>query len=568
MSEQTKLSSQSKPSSTTTTVESTDPRELMLTAIANRDRQQLHDLIELYFGVNIPDKKICDDHCAPFDFIFDYLVGDIDFAVVLGNRSGGKTHGFGILDTLVSYLYDGVEIATVGAIKFQAQKCYEYYRNYSNRAPFSDNLTDQASMSRTVHKNKSEVQVLTGTMSGVNAPHPQLLFTDEIDLMPWNVLQQALSMPQSKNGVKSKTVLTSTRKFASGAMQKLLDDAPKKGYKVYQWCIWEVIEPMPKDKAEQDRIAKIFGSELPHNIHLADGYYTWRDAILKKLSPMEDETWAVEWLCRKPGTEGTVYGSAYNDDINLIGDWSPLNEDGTHKPGHLYLLEDYGASKDHPDVVLFVWIPLTFDRMVIFDELYLVDYGTDEIWEAIADKMLEYGYDMPDLVKSIRGDIEGWIPDYHGLTETMDRANRGAPMMDKLQEAALYLVENGIKMVRGLLLSGRIMLTNKCYNTRSELMGDYRYAKNADGSYSRTPIKKNDHCSDALRFGVIMLHHRLVEAIMRATQVKYYGDHPEAEPKKPQDVEPAKPALSPYQSPTAVPNSDLPLTGDLMHMRW
>lgn len=568
MSEQKKQSTSGLVPTTTKTSEKTDPRELILTAIANRDREQLHGLIELYFGVNIPDQKICDDHCAPFDFVFDYLVGDIDFAVVLGNRSGGKTHSFGILDTIVSYLYSDVEIATVGAIKFQAQKCYEYYRRYSNMHPFVENMTDTASMSRTIHKNRSEVQVLTGTMSGVNAPHPQLLFTDEIDLMPWNVLQQALSMPQSKGDIKSRTVLTSTRKFAGGAMQKLLDDAPKKGYKVYQWCVWEVIEQLPEDKSEQARIAKIFGGELPRNIRKANGYYTWRDAILKKLSPMEAETWAVEWLCRKPGTEGTVYGSAYSDDNNNIGTWSPVDDDGKHKPGHLYLLEDFGASKDHPDVILFVWIPLTFDRMIIFDELYLPDYGTEQIWREIENKLLEYGYSMPKPLGGKRGDIEGWIPDYHGLTEIMDRQRKGAPMMPKLDEAALYLVENGIKMVYGFLASGRIMITEKCSNLRSELMGDYRYAKNADGTYSRVPIKKNDHGSDALRFGVIQLHHRLMSAIMRQQEVKYRDDHPETVPKQPPEIESTKAPPSPYVSPRAFEQVDAPITGDMMGMRW
>ena len=538
------------------------PRELLLGAIERKDRNALHALIALYFGVNIPKHKNCNDHCAPFDFVFDYLTGEIDFAVVLGNRSGGKTHSFGILDTVVSYLYDNTEIATVGAIQFQAQKCYEYFRDYSQKYPFAHNLTSSASMGRTILKNKSQVQVLTGTMSGVNAPHPQLLFVDEIDLMPWNVLQQALSMPQSKNGVMSKTVLTSTRKFAAGAMQRLLDDAPKKGYKVYQWCVWEVIEKLPADPAKLNEIRHEFAGELPDGIHKADGYYTWRDALQKKRSPMEAETWAVEWRCRKPGTQGTVYGSNYSDENNNIGDWSPVG-----KPGHIFLFEDFGASDDHPDVVLFVWIPITFDRMVIFDELYMRRYGTEQIWGAVRDKLLEYGYEMPDLLAGKHGSIEGWIPDYHGLTEIMDRQRRGAPMTAQLDKSELYIVENGIKMVGGFLQSGRIMITAKCSDLRAELMGDYRYAKNADGTYSRTPLKKNDHGCDALRIGTIQVHQRLTMAIMRQAEIKYQDKHPESVPAQPVEIVAKEPLPSPYERKNQ-DIDDMPITAGMLNKRW
>lgn len=471
--------------------------EILHQSIIQRNKEALWQWIDLNLGIKIPRVKVCKDHDAPFDFVCDIMFGDVKFAVVLANRSGGKTENFAILDTLLSFYYAGVEIATVGAIKFQAEKCYKYFKEFSAKFPFNVNLADRT-MHKTNMKNGSEVQVLTGTMSGVNSPHPQILFVDEIDLMAWAILQQALSMPQSKNGVPSITVLTSTRKFAGGAMQRLMDEAPKKGYKVYQWCIWETIKKLPDDPKRIEEIKNVFGEELPNGIVRANGYYDWQDAINKKMSPMEVETWEVEWLCKRPGLEGVIYGSSYSDDNNLITeDWTPVGKDG-----YIVLLEDFGFGMGHPDVVLFMWIPLTMDRAIIFDELYMNNYGTEQIWDSIMSVLKNYGHRLADKIRNIAGTVWKWYCDYHGLTEIADRKAKGAPIEEKAEDSALYLVNNGIVIVGKLLSSGRLMITANCVNLRTELLS-YKRQKNLDGTYSKEPKKVMDHGPDAIRYWAV-----------------------------------------------------------------
>jgi hypothetical protein len=481
------------------TLSPSEARIVLQQIVAAKDKDGLWNFIDQFLGIEIPRNQVCADHCAPFDFISDYIFGEVNFAIVMANRSGGKTENFAILDTLLSFLYDDTEVATVGAIQFQAQKCYEYFKEFSSLHPFADNIYSPT-MKKTTCVNGSSVQVITGTMSGVNSPHPQLLFVDEIDLMAWQVLQQALSMPQSKAGVESRTVLTSTRKFAGGVMQRLIDDSGEKGYKVYSWCIWEVIEKLPTEPAKIGEIYNTFKGELPDNIAQADGYYSWRDAMAKKNSPLEAETWEVEWLCRKPGLSGVIYGSSYSDDNNLITDWSPQG-----LGGHIYLFEDFGFGEGHPDVVLPVWIPVAFDRLVVFDELYMTSYGTQDIWQAIDGMLQNYGLRLPAPRQNIRGNLRGWIGDPHGFTEIADRKQLGAPMMEKAEDPELYLVNNGITLVKKFMAAGKILITNKCINLRMELLS-YKRKKNADGTYSMIPEKKNDHGPDALRYGLIKLH--------------------------------------------------------------
>ena len=484
-------------------LENVDAKVILLGIIDRKDRDALHAWIKLHLKINLPRVIITPGHKSPFDFVADYLFGYISFAVVMANRSGGKTFIFGILTTILSYLYDNTETAIVGAIQQQALKSYQYFQQFSSLYPFAYNI-DSFTMRESKAKNGSSNQVLAGTMSGVNSPHPQLAFFDEIDLMPWQILQQGLSMPQSKNGIRARTVLTSTRKFAGGVMQRMLDEAVEKGYSVYSWNIWEVVAPLPVDNPELiAKIYKVFGAELPENIDQANGYYDWLDLIDKKLN-LDDEVWQTEWLCSRPGLEGIVYGSSYSDDNNLI---MPDGNDEFWKPperGFIYLAEDFGHSEGHPNVIIPVWIPTTFDRLVAFDELYVSDRGTDDIWLATNEMLAPYGVRLPDKQRGIQGGIRGWACDPHNIALIHERVLRGAPILPENKDAKMYLLMNSIPLVRKFLQAGRLMITSKCVNLRMEILS-YQYRKNANGTWSQTTLKENDHGPDALRYLLLAL---------------------------------------------------------------
>ena len=476
-----------------------DPKELLKGIVDRQDRDALHAWILFYLKVNVPRVTITPGHKAPFDFVADYLFGLISFAVVMANRSGGKTFIFGILATILSYLNDNTEIATVGAIQQQALKSYEYFQSFSSLFPFYSNIIS-FTMRSSEAKNGSKYQVLAGTMSGVNSPHPQLLFIDEIDLMAWQVLQQALSMPQSKNGIRARTVLTSTRKFAGGVMQRMLDEAIEKGYAVYFWNIWEVVAPLPVNDPElMARIKKTFGEELPANIDEANGYYDWNDLIDKKLN-LDPEVWATEWVCSRPGLQGIIYGTSYNDEDNLI---MPDEDEELWIPpdrGYIYLAEDFGHSEGHPNVILACWIPSTFDRVVVFDELYVDDRGTDEIWQAENEILAPYGLVLPNKPQAIQGNIKGWACDPHNLALIHERKLRGAPILPENKDPKLYLLMNSIPIVKKFMRAGRLMITAKCVNFRMEILS-YQWRKNANGTWSNNiPKKENDHGPDAIRY--------------------------------------------------------------------
>lgn len=536
-----------------------EAKALLVTAIQSQNRDLLWVWIKEFLGIAIPRTVITPGHSAPFDFVADYLFGKVTFAVVMANRSGGKTFIFGILATILAYLNDNTEIATVGAIQQQAFKSYEYFQTFSGKFPFGFNI-DSFTMRQSVAKNGSKYQVLAGTMSGVNSPHPQLAFFDEIDLMPWQILQQGLSMPQSKNGVRARTVLTSTRKFAGGVMQRMLDEAVYKGYSVYFWNIWEVVAPLPVDNPElMARIKKVFGDELPADIDQANGYYEWEDLIDKKLN-LEEDVWATEWVCSRPGLKGIIYGTSYSDDENLI---TPDEGEDLWKPsprGFIYLAEDFGHSEGHPNVILACWIPTTFDRVVVFDELYVDDRGTDEIWQAENEILAPYGLRLPDKRIGVQGNIRGWACDPHNLALIHERAVRGAPILKENPEAKLYLLQNSIPIVKKFMRAGRIMITSKCVNLRMEILS-YQWRKNADGTYSNTVTKKdNDHGPDALRYLLLCIGAELERNWLKREGKKLAEKAVEL----PQKVD----KFTEYQRNIVKEDKNAPITAGLMDMKF
>jgi hypothetical protein len=463
-------------------------RALLKEIVRRKDKEGLHVFIKAVFGTHVPNVVIVPGHDSPFDFVADFMFDVFTSALVLANRSGGKTMDFAILDALSVFLHDDIEVDTVAAIEPQAKRCYGYFQDYMTKIPAFAWYVVSMTMGQTLTKTGCKMQVLTGTVSGVNSPHGQFVFIDEIDLMDWPILQQAFSMAQGKRDIPSKTVLTSTRKYKAGAMQRMINEHKKRGMKFYQWNIWEVVEALPLgDQALMDRIYEVFGDELPENIHKANGYYKWTDLIDKKLQ-LDDETWQSEWLCEKPGLEGVIYAKSFSDDRNIISkDWTPKG-----KRGHIYLSEDFGYSDDHPDVGGAFWLPPTFDRIVLFDSRYMRGYSSDDIYYTLDEMLLPYGHRLPFPKRNIKGTVAGWATDPAGATERADRRQRGAPIMAKHEDQERYRILNGISMIKKLLQLGIFMISARNEEFLDEFLS-YSWKTNPDGLATDVPQKKFDH---------------------------------------------------------------------------
>jgi len=413
-----------------------------------------------------------------------------------------------ILAILDSIANDNCESANLGAIQAQALRCYNYIVKFiKNNPDFASRLQGDPTMSKTNWNNNSMIEVLVATITGVNSPHPQKLKMDEVELIPWPILQEAFSMVQSKEGVTGCTVLGSTRKFAAGPMQRLVDDAKKKDKttKVYQWCIWEVVEALPKDNPELlQRIHDTFGDRLPINMEFFSGYYKWED-LIDKYNQLDRDIWETQWECKRADVQGMVY-PRYDEVLNAAPEEWELDLVAVRSGWKtIYVFEDFGYDKEHPNVILFVQIDYKTQEIIIFDELYTEFQVTDEILRQFMQKLDTYDMSM--------NDITGWVADPHAVEEQMHRYNKGFPMLGnrflpegdpRRLKGEMYVIVKGIPVVRRYIDDRKLRLTKNIIRLREELMS-YSRKKGLDGKYLDEPVKDFDHGPDALRYGLIWL---------------------------------------------------------------
>ena len=70
-------------------------------------------------------------------------------------------------------------------------------------------------------------------------------------------------------------------------------------------------------------------------------------------------------------------------------------------------------------------------------------------------------------------------------------------------------VENGIKKIKELLITGRLKINSRCTNLISEFEMYSYDAKDSEVNQKEKPIKANDHALDALRYVVMMIQPKL-----------------------------------------------------------
>lgn len=500
----------------------------------DKDPEGLQSFLLDTFGVRLPDEVIIEGNDTPLDAVAAALFDRFYIMLWLANRSGGKTMAYSILYTLYPFLHDDCEIAGAGAIEKQAKRGYGYFTRWLERIPAIARTVVKSTLEKTQFRNKSFMQILVGTLAGMNSPHPQKTLLDEVELMDWAVLQEAFSMPQGKDDIPATLVMASTRKFASGTMERLIDEALERGIKVFKWSILEVIEPWPyDDPALEKRIIDRF-ERLPADIREAlpedvierlkakkSGYYKWED-FLAKTALIDDEVLAAQWFSLKPARTGLIY-SKFENIQHPRGNIRTVTESEVRKAadeGNLYLFNDFGFGEGHPNVVLFAIVDLDRQIVHVIDELYCVGQIQQEIMPQVIDKLEnDWGLDVDYDLLTTEGEnrkrwdfsvsVNGWIPDPAGQTEIAELKFMGAPILGKLDNRELYLVKNGIKFIQTLLGLRKLIVDPRCSKLIKELI-TYKKKKSADGTFTDTPEKKNDHGPDALRYGLIRLFPNLV----------------------------------------------------------
>lgn len=273
---------------------------------APQTRDELWEKVRDTWGVEIPREVHPDcvhrGHVAPFTAFADSFFAETEIGALipvslwLGSRGlSGKTFLLALL-AISEQVWLGSEVSLLGGSLEQSQKAHAYTREFweNPNAPHHLLLADPTER-RIRLRNGGEEFVHTASTKSVRGAHPQRLRPDEADEMDMDVLDSAMGMPMSKNGVRSQVTITSTHHKAKGPVTELkrrMKDG-EQDIKLYEWCLMESLQ-RTNDKGE------IVGWLSPEEAELAE-------------RRMPHRMWLVEVLLQEPSVEDRAIKSSAID---------------------------------------------------------------------------------------------------------------------------------------------------------------------------------------------------------------------------------------------------------------
>lgn len=269
--------------------------------------------LKRYLDVEIPDKRICPDHHAPFSFVADVFFDRVVDAVVWSCRSGGKSFNEALLTFLDSNFRPKCDTRVLAGSFYQGQRVYDATLDLWDQPGWTQFLLSEPRKSETLLKNGSGFEVLTSSQKSVRGPHPQKLKLDEVDELARDLFEAALSQPQTRHGIPASLIMTSTMHRVYGLMQEVIENRHKMGLKLYKWCWLEIVErcddacekvrdPRSVDHGKQCSLSE----DCQGKAHDAVGYYPVED-VRKKKAHLPRDTWESEWLVKRPIARDMVY---------------------------------------------------------------------------------------------------------------------------------------------------------------------------------------------------------------------------------------------------------------------
>lgn len=481
---------------------------------------ELHDFVIEECGISVPRQAVCEGHCAPFDFMADIYFerGDTD-KLAIGNRGSGKTQIMGALHAVNARTKHKYTSCTVGAVEQQSMRAYGFFKELIERDKWGRIVKGRITMAKTEFSHGGVVEIVTGTITGVNSPHPILAHFDEVELLRPGVFEEALNMAQSKDGYRAMNILTSSWKKPKGFVSQLVDEVrqaelggERPPYEVYRWCVWETTERCAHDceacpfsdvvKGEwQDGTKRTFeaackrGSPEPGTgkLKFTDGFVSIDDA-LGRFRKLSRRMWEAQQESRRPTMEGLIY-DVFDPDKHTLERWDPEPAFGVIDCGL-----DFGGTVPHACTF---WQHLDVEvahgnrripagAHVLFDEVYVTG-GNVDFAKAINARIEFWRAEFPDFrVDSFYGDpaARAAREDFAALPSL----GAGEAIRVKFSGGP-DTVDPGIAMIRDFMERDMLYADEaRCPNWFDEVGGYER------SETTGKPVKDADHLMDAMRY--------------------------------------------------------------------
>jgi hypothetical protein len=511
--------------------------------------EELHNWVLTNLKVDIPRVSVCDGHQAPFEFFSDVYFERVSSALVMASRGGSKTFLVAVLHIINSLYHANCESCSIGAIEAQALRCYHHVMRLLEANPTLKEGVVNMIMRETRWSNGSRIEILPGTISAVNGPHPQKVHFDEVELADEEVFDESRNMSLSANGIAAQDIITSTRKRGIGLMQRLIDeivDAKANGhkppYELYTWCIYEAAAKVPNCRAAQpdhpnpctcDKVVKgrwdngttrRFSDICQGRLARSGGWIPISD-IHKTFMADSRDMWESQQECQKPSTEGLVL-PRWKIERYGIRQYGPDPENGPIVAGI-----DFGGTNPH----CVEWFQLLTNEVevqsvhgnrmripegsvVAFDELYISEIGNYKLAEMIIRREGQWAKRYPGF-RPIRR-----FADPQGKAARLDLVHHDPPV-----KTSFYVsrdVKEHIKVLVNLVDDERLFVDVGRCKMLTEEIGYWHYPKRKSGMLDDPDIPVNDfdHAMAASRYGIC----NLLQMVRRTSRIS--GPAPQAAP--------------------------------------
>lgn len=253
-------------------------------------KEALGRWIRVYLHVDLPDAIVSEEsNSSPIDMMWEIYDkarknDDENFSRVMAyaTRGGFKTLGASILEIL-NLLHLRRNIGHMAATKDQSERSQEYVRDFLNKPyirdfklgdnkkrveivryhdPITGNNITQTKFDQLTEESKSTytrysnfIQIVICSLQGANGLHSEFFCVDELDTVDGERVRgykESKNIPKARDGLMPITLLTSTRKFSYGLVQKELDRAHKSGMHVRHWNVIDITAKCLPDRHKPD----------------------------------------------------------------------------------------------------------------------------------------------------------------------------------------------------------------------------------------------------------------------------------------------------------------------------
>lgn len=456
-----------------------------------RDDDALHALVARELGLLVPRRALIGGHDAPFDYLRQAFFGPDDPArpdlVVWANRGGGKTMLAAVATLLDLVFKPAMRICLLGGSFDQSSRMYAHLRRLFGRPAVSAMLAGEPTQKRLTLINGSCVRLLHQSQRSVRGIHVHRLRCDEVELFDPEVWEAAQFVTHSgtcgRFPVRGGIDAISTMHRSGGLMSKLVR---RQDATVLRWSALDVAQRC--DERLHDCAACPLWDDCRGRARHAEGFLPIAD-LLATWRRTDDDTWAAEMMCRRPGVRDRVYPS-FDPARHVVATAGPW------RGRTLIAGLDLGLRNPLAYVLATVGEAQRADEAVV---------------EVIAE-YTEAGRTLDDHIDTIAS--RGWpSPAWVSVDPAADARvlQTGSSDLAHLRQrgwrvrAVRAAVDRGLQVVRRRLDRGTLRLSASCPKL-AEAMMNYHYPARRQGD--EKPVKDGpDHLCDALRYMLVALEH-------------------------------------------------------------